>query len=125
MSPTTISSTACTAASTVALSINTQQGSAVLPASFGPVGRGWWSILTMFAGVGMALLIGLRRRRGTLRYGRIWVALALLVAACGVVACNNIQTPAGTPAGTYTITVTATGSAGGTSTLILPKFTVN
>jgi hypothetical protein len=125
ISPTSISSTGCTAGSTVALSINTQQGSAVLPASFGSSGRGWWSILTMFPGVGLALLIGLRRRRSALRYGRIWITLALLVAACGVVACNNIQTPVGTPAGSYTITVTATGSAGGTSALILPTFTVN
>ena len=125
MSPTSIASTACTAGSTVALSINTQQGSAVLPASFGSGGRGWWSILTMFSGFGLALLIGLRRRRVALRYGRIWIALALLIAASGVVACNNIQTPVGTPAGSYTITVTATGSAGGTSTLTLPTFTVN
>ena len=125
ISPSSITSTACTAGSTVALSINTQQGSAVLPASFGSSGRGWWSILTMLSGVGLALLIGLRRRRAALRYGRIWIALALLVAACGVVACNNIQTPAGTPAGSYSITVTATGSAGGTSALTLPTFTVN
>jgi hypothetical protein len=79
----------------------------------------------MFSGVGLALLLGLRRRRTALRYGRIWIALALLVAASGVVACSNVQTPAGTPAGPYTITVTATGSAGGSSTLILPTFTVN
>ena len=97
----------------------------MLPASFGTPGNGWWSILTMFSGFGLALLIGLRRRRAALRYGRIWIALALLVAASGVVACNNIKTPAGTPAGPYTITVTATGSTGGTSTLTLPTFTVN
>jgi large repetitive protein len=125
ISPTGISSTACTAGSTVALSINTQQGSAVLPASFVTPGHGLWSILSMFSGVGLALLLGLRRRRTALRYGRIWIALALLVAASGVVACSNVQTPAGTPAGPYTITVTATGSAGGSSTLILPTFTVN
>jgi hypothetical protein len=125
ISPVSISSTACTAGSTVALSINTQQGSAVLPASFGMFGRGWWSVLTTLSSFGLALLIGLRRRDASLRFGRIWMVLALLVAASGVVACSNIQTPAGTPAGPYTVTVTATGSAGGTSTLTLPTFTVN
>ncbi len=125
LSPASISSTACNVGSTVTLSINTQQGSAVLPASLIATGTGWWSVLTMLSGFGMALLLGLRRRRAALRFGRIWIALALLVAASGMVACNNIQTPAGTPAGPYTIVVTATGSNGGTSTLMLPTFTVN
>jgi len=128
ISPSTIASTGCTAGSTIALSILTQQGTAVLPASLGGQGRGWWSMLSTFAGIGLALLIGLRRRRfgRTLRYGRLWMALALLVAASGIVACNsNIQPAAGTPAGTYTVTVTATGSTGATSTLALPSFTVN
>jgi hypothetical protein len=125
MSPPNVTSTACSVGSTVTLSILTQQGSAVLPASLGIDGRGGWSILSLFAGAGLALWIGLRRRRATLRYGRIWMALALLLAASGMVACNNIQTPAGTPAGPYTVTVTATGSSGGTSTLVLPTFTVN
>jgi hypothetical protein len=125
MSPTSITSTACSAGNTVALSILTQQGSAVLPSSLGADGGGWASLLSILTGAGLAWMIGLRRRRATMRYGRIWVALALLFAAASLVACNsNVQTPAGTPAGPYTVTVTATGSAGGTVTLKLPTFTV-
>src|ERR1035441_6801953 len=60
ISPVSLSSTGCTPVSTVALSIITQQGSAVLPASFGMPGRSLWSILTMLSGFGLALLIGLR-----------------------------------------------------------------
>ena len=126
ISPTSISSTVCSAASTVALSILTQQGSAVLPASLGGGGHGIWPALSALAGLGLALLIGLRRRRAPLHFGTIWMALCLLLAASGTVACGNgVTTLPRTPAGNYTITVTATGSAGGTNSLTLPTFTVN
>jgi len=88
-------------------------------------GREPWSIFATLSGVGLALLIGLRRRRAPLRYGQIWMALALLLAASGTVACGNgIKGAPATPAGTYSILVTATGSAGTTSTFTVP-LTVN
>jgi hypothetical protein len=107
------------------LSILTQQGPTALSSSFGIPGAGWWSALSILLGAWLALLVGLRRRRIGLLAGRIWMLLALLIAASGMVACNSsIQAPAGTPAGSYTVTVTATGSTGATSTLTLPAFTV-
>jgi hypothetical protein len=49
------------------------------------------------------------------------MALALLVAALGTVACQStIQSTPSTPAGTYSVTVTATGSAGTTTSFSVP-----
>jgi hypothetical protein len=107
--------TGCSVTNTVALSILTQQATKVTPAGFGASGRGVWRMMSVLAGLGLALLIGLRRRRVPMRYGQIWMALALLIAATGTVACGKsvgtLLQPA-TPAGTYTITVTAIPSAG-------------
>lgn len=81
--------------------------------------------LSMLLGVGLALLIGLRRRRAVLRFSQLWMALALLLAAWGTVACeNSVRATASTPAGTYSVTITATGSAGTITTIVLP-LTVN
>jgi hypothetical protein len=69
----------------------------------------------------LALAVGLRRRRTPLRYGQIWMMLALLLAASGTIACGKAVTAAGrTPAGSYNITVTATGSTGTTSSVTFP-----
>jgi large repetitive protein len=125
ISPTSIASTGCTPGSTVALSILTQQGSAVLPASFGMFGRGKGSAFSLLASLVLAFAVGMARRRARLRFGQIWMVFALLVAASSLVACNSVQTSPSTPAGKYTVTVTATGSTGVTSTLTLPPFTVN
>ena len=110
-SPNTVSANGCSTTNTVALSILTQQATPVA-ASLGTGGRGLWATLSVIPGLGLALLIGLRRRRIPMRYGQLWMALALLVAASGMIACNNAQTTAATPSGTYNITVTATGSSG-------------
>jgi hypothetical protein len=111
LSPTSISSNLCTVGSTVALSILTQQGP-VSGAGLGMGGRGGWRAFSAVAGLAMALLIGIRRRKLPLRYGQVWMALALLFAASGVVACGKgANGPPATPANTYTITITATGSA--------------
>jgi hypothetical protein len=73
----------------------------------------------------MALLIGIRRRRFGMRYGQLWMALALLIAASGAVACGNgAQATAGTPPFSGKFTVTFTGS-GGTPTTLLVPLTVN
>ena len=78
-------------------------------------------MLMMVPGVGLALLIGLRRRRAPMRYGQLWMALALLLAASGTIACSsNVKSIPATPSGTYSITVTATGSAGTVATFTLP-----
>ena len=112
-SPSSITSTGCSTTNTVALSIVTQQGAAALQGSFGTGDRGGWVILTSLVGLGSALLVGLRRRRSPLRYGNLWMVLALLLAASGTVACNSsVTAETGTPSGTYNITVTATGSNG-------------
>jgi hypothetical protein len=107
--------TGCSVTNTVTLSIFTQQATKVTPAGFGASGRGPWQMLCVLAGLGLSLMIGLRRRRVPLRYGQIWMALALLISATGMVACGKsvgtILQPA-TPSGTYTITVTAVPSVG-------------
>jgi hypothetical protein len=71
--------------------------------------------------MGLALAIGLRRRRAPLRYGQFWMVLALLLGASGAIACGNgVTTATRTPAGSYTVTVTATGSAGTISSVNVP-----
>jgi len=120
-SPTSITASGCSTTNTVALSILTQQGASALQSSVGPIGKGLWGTLAAVPGLGLALLIGLRRRRAPLRYGNLWLALALLVAASGTIACGNgVTTLPRTPAGTYTITITATGSTGTSSTITVP-----
>lgn len=119
-SPTTITASGCSATNTVAVSIVTQQGSSALQSSIGG-GKGLLGSLTTLLGLGLALIVGLRRRRAPLRYGHFWMALALLLGASGTVACNNSVTAiAGTPSGPYTITITATGSTGTVSTFTIP-----
>jgi Bacterial Ig-like domain (group 3) len=123
-SPSTITATGCSTTSTVAVSILTQPGTTSLSA-IGLGGRGVLGGLTTLLGMGLALAIGLRRRGAPLRYGQFWMALALLLAASGTIACGKGVTSAPrTPAGTYSISITATGSNGATSSLSIP-LTVN
>ena len=125
VNPSTITATGCTTTNTIALSILTQQGSSALQSAIGLGGEGMWGALTSLLGLGLALVVGLRRRRAPLRYGQFWMALALLLAASGTVACGKgVTAVSRTPAGTYSITVTATGSAGNTSSITVP-LTVN
>jgi hypothetical protein len=119
-SPTTITASGCSATNTVTVSIVTQQGSSALQSSIGG-GKGLLGSLATLLGLGLALVVGLRRRRAPLRYGHFWMALALLLTVSGTVACNSSVTAiAGTPSGPYTITVTATGSTGAVSTFTIP-----
>ncbi len=119
-SPSSIAATGCSAGNTVALSIYTTAPTVSL-SSFGGNGRGLWGAVSMLCGLGMALLIGLRRRREAMRFGRLWMAFALLAALSGTIACSsNINALAATPAGTYTVTVTATGSTGTTANFTVP-----
>ena len=122
LSPTSITATGCSQTSTVALSILTQPSVKASPASIGFGGRGRGQAFVIIAGLGMALLIGIRRRKLPMRFGQIGMAIALLIAASGIVACNGNSTVAtpGTPSGTSTITVTATGSAGTVTTFTVP-----
>jgi hypothetical protein len=123
-SPTTITANGCSTTNTVAVSILTQQGPVAL-SSLGLGGNRTWSIVATLLGLGLALAIGLQRRRAPQRYGQFWMALALLLAASGTVACGNSVTAAArTPAGPYTVTITATGSTGTTSSFTIP-LTVN
>jgi hypothetical protein len=119
-SPASISATGCQASSTIALSILTQQP--LQAASLGGAGRGPWRELGIFLSVGLALLIGIRRRSISLRCGRIWMALVLLLATVGIMSCNSSvsQKTTATPAGTYSVSVTATGSGGVTYSFTVP-----
>jgi hypothetical protein len=122
MSPTSITGSGCSLTSTVTLSILTTPVKPVGIASIGGNGRGPWSLVCLFAGLGLALFAGLRGRHMGKRFSQIGMALALLIASSGLMACNtyNVNAPPPTPTGTYTLTVTATGSAGGTSAITFP-----
>jgi large repetitive protein len=119
-SPASIAANGCSTTNTVAVSVLTQQGR-VAASSIG-LGTGRpFSIITTLVGLGLALCIGLRRRRAPLRYGQLWMMLALLLASSGAVACGNGVTSAPrTPSGTYTLTITATGSAGTNASFTVP-----
>ncbi|SEG72973.1 hypothetical protein SAMN05421819_4609 [Bryocella elongata] len=118
LSPQSVSGNGCTTTNTVALSINTQQKTTVQPSSIGGSGTGMWRALSLASGFGLALLVGLRRRKLSLRLGQLGIVLALLLVAGGATGCGKaagtvIQQP--TPAGSYTITVAAKDSTGLTS----------
>ncbi len=113
----------CSVTNTVALSILTQKQTTVQPGSFGGTGHGPWQIVTMLTGLGLALLVGLRRRRLSAGLRHAAMAFALLLIATGTVACGKgvgtIIQPA-TPAGSYTITVTPLASSGSASAITFP-----
>jgi len=119
--PAAIAATGCSTASTVALSILTQAGSASGLASLGGGGRGIWQLFSLITGFALALAIGLRRRQTPLRFRTLGMAVVLLLASCTMAACGsgNAAVPA-TPSGAYTVTVTATGSTGIISTFAVP-----
>jgi hypothetical protein len=115
LNPATITGAGCSSVSTVALSIITQQKKVVTAGGFGVNSHGRWQLFSIAAGLGLALLIGLRRRSLPLRSGQLMLALALLLTAAGTVGCGKavgtVLQPA-TPTGTYTITVTPSATAG-------------
>ena len=114
MSPQSVSGTGCTTTNTVALSIITQQKTTVQPGSLGGSGTGMWRAVSMAAGFGLALLVGLRRRKLSVRLGNLGLMLAMLLIAGGTTGCGkavgSVIQPA-TPTGTYTVTVAAKDSA--------------
>jgi len=118
-SPATVTATGCSTTSVVALSILTQQATPTSNAGFGG-GSGRWQAVGVFAGLTLALLVGIRRRRVGMRLGHIWMSLALLIAASSLVACSSAAKTPPTPAGTSTVTVTATGSTGAVATITVP-----
>ena len=121
LSPSSITANGCTTINTVALSVFTQPGTNTALSSIGGGGSGPWGLAAMVVGLLLALGIGLRRQQTSLRYGRLWMALALLLSASGTIACGKgVTTAPRTPAGSYTVTVTATGSAGTTSSTTVP-----
>jgi hypothetical protein len=124
-SPSTVTANGCSTGNTVALSITTAQGT-VTAGGFGGFGNGRWQLVAMFPAIGLALLIGLRRRKAGTRWAQIAMSLALLVGLSSLMACNStVVTGTGaTPKGTSTVTVTATGSAGTISSFTVP-LTVN
>ena len=123
-SPVSVAATGCSTTSTVAVSIVTNPN--VTTSSIGSGRGGLWSALSLLAGFVLALMVGLRRRTLPMRYGQLWMALALLLVATGTLACGKgTQSGAGTPTGSYSVTVTATGSTGGTTSSITLPLKVN
>lgn len=118
--PSSVAGAGCSATNTIAVSIVTAQGSAVLPASFGGSGSLPWTSLAAIPGLALALFIGLRRRRMPMRFGQLWMVVALLLAASGLVACSTKSAGPQTPAGSYTVTVTATGTDGTKASFTVP-----
>ncbi len=116
VAPVSLTGIGCVVQNTVALSINTQQQVTVQPGSFGGTGRGGWQLLSIAAGLGLALLVGLRRRL-PLRCGQLLMALALLLTAAGSTGCGKavgtVLQPA-TVAGTYPVVVSAVSYSGST-----------
>ena len=111
-SPTTVTATGCSTGTTVALSILTTARN--VTASGVGLGTGRWQLLGTISALGLALLIGLRRRN--FRYGQIGLAIALLIGLSSLMACGgNKPLVAGTPAGSTPITVLVTGSTGTTA----------
>ena len=120
-SPATLTAAGCTTTSTVALSILTQQATSVNPSALGISGNGRWTAFGILPGILLALFVGVRRRKSPLRFGQVWLALALLMTASGLMACGKSgNITAATPSGTYTITVQATGSAGTITSFTVP-----
>jgi streptogramin lyase len=115
-SPATVVETGCSNTQTVALTIATTQGTPVKQSSFValPFGRGPWSAFGIIPGLVMASLITWRRRKAPfMKYGQLWMAIALLLVVSGVSACSgNTQSTLGTPAGTSMVTVTAKDASG-------------
>jgi hypothetical protein len=120
-SPASLTNTGCTATSTVALSILTQQATPVKQTMLGVPGSGPWQVLGIVPGLLLALWVGVRRRKSPLRYGNIWLAMALLMVTTGLTACGNgAAGTLATPSGTSTVTVTATGSTGTVTSFTVP-----
>jgi disulfide bond formation protein DsbB len=109
----------------VGLSILTQRQATIVASAIGLAGHGPFAFLSAISGLGLALLIGVARRRTPLPLGRLLMVLALLGIVSGVVACSSsVKLTPATPAGSYSVTVTASGSTGSTSSFTVP-LTVN
>jgi hypothetical protein len=120
-SPALLTNTGCTTTSTVALSILTQQATPVKQTMLGVPGSGPWQVLGVVPGLLLALWVGVRRRKSPLRYGNIWLAMALLMVTTGLTACGKgAAGTLATPSGTSTVTVTATGSTGTVTSFTVP-----
>jgi streptogramin lyase len=119
ISPTTVTGVGCLTTSTVALSILTQAQQVVTPGGLDGSGHGLARALSLIAGLGLALLIGLRRRRLPLRFAQIGMMLALFLVAGSTLGCGKAvgtvlqpATPASPANAPYTITVTPTTTVG-------------
>jgi hypothetical protein len=125
--PSSFTAVGCQTSNTVAMSILTQQATQTMTSSLGGSARGPWTALSILSGIGLALLIGVRRRRLSLRYSQIWMALAVLLAVAGIVSCNgmNQKTVAATPSGSYSVVVTETGSTSATFSFPAVTLTVH
>jgi hypothetical protein len=123
LSPTTLTGSGCSVTNTVALSILTQQQTTVQAGGFVGTGHGPWQIVTMLTGLGLALLVGLRRRSLSAGLRHAAMAFALLLIATGTVACGKgvgtIIQPA-TPTGSYTVTVTPNATNGSAAAITFP-----
>jgi sugar lactone lactonase YvrE/predicted component of type VI protein secretion system len=110
-SPQTLAGTGCSGSQTEALTITTTQPATTSSLAIG--GHGLWAAFGLLPAATLALLITVRRRRSPSwmagKPGQVWLALALLIALSGAVACNSGTTTTGTPSGTSTVTLTISG----------------
>lgn len=115
-SPSTITSAGDSKSYTVALSIYTSAQPTVVGAGFAG-GCGFERMLSVLVGMGLALGIGLRRRKVGRLSGTAGVFLALLLTGIGLTACSGKVSDhsVGTPTGTYSVTVSIVGSVAGTT----------
>ncbi|MDE1162847.1 MAG: Ig-like domain repeat protein [Acidobacteriaceae bacterium] len=105
-SPAVVAATRCATSYNVSLGIITSPNPTTL-SSLG--GRRSWMMLV---GAGLALLVGLRRRKLGAGFGTVAMLLAMLIATSGLTACSSKISDKSVPttSGTYTVTVTAAGS---------------
>jgi len=119
ISPASVTGLGCVTTSTVALSIITQQQQTVQAGGFDGSGHGILRAVSLLGGLGLALLIGLRRRRLPMRFGQIGMMLALLLMAGSTMGCGKAlgtvlqaRTPASPAGQPYPIVVTPTTTVG-------------
>lgn len=114
----------CDYGATIALSVTTTQPHPVIYGFGGPV-KNKWALLATLPALLLALVVMFRRRKSSLKYSGVLLALIFLLTLAGTIGCGNDfgSASAGTPSGSYPFSVTVVDSSGDTQTLT--GFTLN
>jgi len=109
----TLAVTPCGGPYTEALSITTTQPQPVVY-GIGAFGKGRWAVLGVLPAMLLGMLLMVGRRKSSLKYGGVLMALAFLIAMASTVGCGKDfgGSASGTPSGTSTITVTGVTGSG-------------